>query len=180
MPSRKRNKGKERKAKKAEARASRMEQHWLEWALWGQDNNKVQCDHGLTTESFSKTASENDNVKINGQQFAISDDHHIFTFIDSFFNDREKEDTQSMKCLLALFETQREVWMNDLHRKVVIEILTSMAVNLLLHEVQYGSTSLTLCLYITRAIIVLENYDGGDNLQYIVHRDQALAENIEI
>lgn len=96
MPSRKRNKGKVRKAKKAEARVSRMEQHWLEWFIWGQDNNKVQCDHGLTeTFTMFNTASKNENVKVHGQQFLISDDHPIFTFVDSFFNEREDDDTRS-------------------------------------------------------------------------------------
>lgn len=57
-----------------------------------------------------------------------------------------------------------------MHRKVVIEILASMAVNLLLHEVQYDSNSFSLCLYLTRAIVVLENYDGGDDFRYVIHR----------
>ena len=69
MVSRKKNKGKERKAKKEENERAERRSRWERFARGEDENNRkvIQCDHGCTV--------------------TIPDvlDHPVSTFIDSFF-----------------------------------------------------------------------------------------------
>ena len=75
MPSRKRAKGKARKAKAADRLWANVEQyHWKGWVLWDrEENNKsLTCNHGHNT-------------------ICPSNDHPVYAFIDGLFVFDEKE-----------------------------------------------------------------------------------------
>ena len=100
MPSRKRTKGKERKAKKGAFRRT-----WQRWALGEGDNKKVvHCDHGL-------------NVTI------PDDDHLISKFIDSLFIVGDMENTIQIYPKLFKNDSDRSLTINLLVSIAVTNLL---------------------------------------------------------
>ena len=131
MTSRKRNKGKERKAKKAELEAERIEQErgmtrkiWLGWAH-GLDINgrvKTQCNHGV------------DLV------IPDEDNHPVVSFMNSFsilWDDKVRMDGPiklMYENLQDSFQTHREVWDNNIYRELVINMFTTIGTNMILAD----------------------------------------------
>ena len=144
MPSRKRNKGKERRSRKVEARLSRKRQTWQEWCQWSLDNEKVQCSHGR-------------DVTIPPQEQIVSG------FLDHFFNSHD-EPTPLSTVLLDSFETFPSLWKDDHLRNKAIDLLVVMATNYMLFTDQFGHDTTKSSITITKAIASLENYDGRDGL----------------
>ena len=139
MVSRKRNKGKERKAKKAEkdAEIERAEtrQSWHS-LVTGEFNNmsKITCNHGFdVTMILSKER------------------HPVSCFMDTFFINSDKE-ICSLVNLRDTFQLHPEVWNNASHRQMARNVLVCIGTNVLLAPDDLGAS------YITDAIMVLENY----------------------
>ena len=145
MPSRKRSKGKERKAKQTEANLSKDKKTWIEWVLWSQQNDKIRCNHG---HDINLTSSHD----------------CVHQFLESFLFSNEKD---ALLTLESLESTQPLVWKDDdtSYRKELINILTVMTANQLLFEAQFGITQhkslLHWGLQVAVAILVLENYQGN-------------------
>jgi len=143
VPSRKRSKGKERKAKQIKASLAREYKTWMEWVQWSQKNHKIQCNHGKDINITSTSAC-------------------VYPFIESFLTSNERD---VLICLESLERTQPLVWKDTSYQKELINILTVMAANQLLFDDQFGDTpnkSFTHWgLRLTTAILVLENYNGG-------------------
>ena len=131
MPSRKRAKGKARKAKAADRHWREVEQyHWKGWALWEdrRDENKaIQCNHGHST-------------------IFPSADHPVYSFIDGLFlvGDTHlsvsKDFEQAGEGLWSLLEYVKKsfndhssVWMNEEHRMMARDILLSIGTNAILY-----------------------------------------------
>ena len=144
MPSRKRNKGKERKARKAELEVERIkivmneraEVHktWTGYVRGVDEDGQVinQCNHGC------------------GYLFIPDVNHPVTSFLDDFFAGEEKT-------FYSTFQPHyHQVWENDSYRKLAINILISVGTNLLLKKRTDGPND------IARAILVLENYAGND------------------
>ena len=114
MPSRKRTKGKERKAKKAELEAENdkilVRRIWKGWARGENEKNEkiVHCSHGL-----------NLNVTI------PDDGHPVSKFIDSLF---------FAKKLKNVFEMHPQLFNNETYREMAATLLVSIAVTTLLHH----------------------------------------------
>lgn len=164
MPSRKRSKAKERRAKKIEARISRTAQSWQgkitfeltistltfltcisspipkEWSLWGIENPKIQCDHGC-----------NNTVPNN--------DHPMYKFIETFIRGVMTGVSFHTGNLKTLFKTMPEVWKEETLRNETVRILTSIATNLMLHEFYLGTNSLSHAIQSSKAIIALESHN---------------------
>ena len=136
MPSRKRNKAKERRAKKVEARLSRKRQTWQQWCQWSLDNEKVQCNHGR-------------DITIPPQGRIVS------KFLDHFFHSNSDPIPLST-VLLDSFETFPSLWKDDHLRNKAIDH------NLLFTE-QFRIDTIKSTVTITKAIAALENYDGSDD-----------------
>ena len=129
MVSRKRNKGKERKAKKEEKEKADVRSVWERFAR-GEDKNNTKvmhCNHGYTVD--------------------IPDDpsHPVSTFIDSFFaigGDWWKS-----------LNSHTKVWNDDNYRNLTTDILLNIGANLLLN----GNTK-DVPLDIASAIVLLDHY----------------------
>ena len=140
MTSRKRNKGKERKAKQAEMKAesekARSRDIWSRWAR-GESN---QCNHGC-------------NVIPD-----VNVDHPVSCFMDEFHMKFSTTNNiaDMIKNLRETVPTHPLVWNNDIYRKVAVKILLSMGTNMLLNN----PTS-TIPPVLATVILLLENYDGS-------------------
>lgn len=102
MPSRKRNKGKERKAKKAEA----------VWRIWAVGGGEERCNHGCVIPPRDHAISRFMNTFYGGN---IGGD-----------------DSDEFDALAKTFEMHPEVWNDAEQRQMVIGILLSMGTNMLL------------------------------------------------
>ena len=156
MTSRKRNKGRDRKAKKAALEAEqaaleveRMERErgivrnrWKSWAR-GVDLNvqSVECNHGI--------------------DLMIPDDnnHPVTIFIDDFCMHIANNANMHMgQYLRDTFTTHQEVWNNESYREMAMNILIRMGTNFMLNNDNEGPRD------VAKAIVALENYDGSGDL----------------
>ena len=108
--SRKRNKGKDRKAKREESKRVLIYNTWHDWARGDMGEAVViRCNHGLET--------------------TIPDlSHPVSSFINDYFNSVEILDT---------LEVHTEV-LSDSHRKLAIDMLTLIGANMMLNNMSDG------------------------------------------
>ena len=133
MVSRKRNKGKERKAKKEEKEKADVRSRWERCARGEDENNRkfIHCDHGRTVE------------------IPDSLDHPVANFMDDFFAKGDWATCDWLKCL----KSQAKLWSNDNYRNMAIDLLLIIGANFLVGS---DSTS-TDATDIACAIVFLEN-----------------------
>ena len=134
MPSRKRNKGKERKAKKAEQEERIMRNRWKTWALG--DGQVTQCNHGV---DLTIPDEVNHPVAKFIDALLIFGDHNITMHVGQYF--------------LDTFTTHQEVWDNERYREMVVNIFVVIGTNCILSRERVDS-------FLAHAIVTLENYDG--------------------
>ena len=137
MPSRKRNKGKERKLKKEAAEAA--SKRWRVWAApmpLGAAN--AQCNHGCA--------------------MLPPPDHAVSRFMNTFESLIRKDALHLMK---NMFEICPEVWKVNEHRQLAINLFLRMGTNLILSQ---GVDN--RAVRIARSILFLECYDGTDNFRH--------------
>ena len=142
--SRKKNKGKDRKAKKIEAERARVREMWLGWAK-GKDKvtgEKIQCDHG-------RIAVPNDL------------DHPVSMFMNDLITYRSSDNVaySTVRMLCDTLQTNPQVWNDNVYREMVVSILTSMGTNLLLMETGDRERGVLWALDFAKSIAILENQD---------------------
>ena len=147
MVSRKKSRGKERKAKKAEE--NKREHLRMQWQSWvcGVIGNKFisECFHGLG------------DLKIPGN------DHPMTRFMDAFIDSAINKSIPTIVNLRDTYQTHSEVWTNNLHREHVIKMLTVIGTTFL----QVDATSqFNMADYIAIAIVMLENYDATSSSSF--------------
>ena len=156
--SRKRNKGKERKAKREadKAEAIRANAHQLWWRFCS-SISYPQCDHGCDV--------------------AISDDHPISSFIDQFYiNLRHKRMTAS-EGLTNLFETHRQIWNNNSYTKLAIDTLIRIGTNMMV--IDDIDISWLLCL--AQTIVILElDYNDTNDIDLILNNPTSISKRINL
>ena len=139
MPSRKRNKGKERKAKKEAIAAKnddRLDNTWRGWAL-GEDvlssdeKKRIHCEHGCDVTAPTDR------------------DHPVCCFMNSFMGN--KSDWAEILYLLP------QIWDDDNYRNMAIHILTRIGINNLLLIKDHPPTVQRNNIACT--IMILENYN---------------------
>jgi len=155
MPSRKRNKGKERKAKKAEQEVERIENEkmvvretWQGWAR-GKDmlnNGRIitQCNHGCDLLWMIPNANN----------------HPVTSFMDAFsMNGFFAEGGKHIVHNLAdTFVTQLAVWNDERYRKMIRDMLLGIGTNMILgNKVNVSGMPKDIAF----TVLVLENYDGS-------------------
>ena len=155
MTSRKRNKGRDRKAKKAEIEAERMERErgivrnrWKSWAR-GVDLNvqSVECNHGI--------------------DLMIPDDnnHPVINFIDDFcMHEANNANMHMGRYLFDTFTTHQEVWVNERYREKSINIFLAIGTNFMLSK-EHASVPRN----VAKAIVALEKYDGSGDLTSVLY-----------
>ena len=141
MPSRKRNKGKDRKAKKAELEAEKIEvdrvrarRAWQAGVRGGVPGRKlILCDHGCS----------------------MVHDDAVAKFMDGLYILRIRGDSDIFNFLRGTFTTNPEVWNTEVKR-MAINILIKIGTNCLLLGSAFEPVDLAV------VIVVLEHYNGGD------------------
>ena len=113
--SRKRNKGKDRKAKqrakKEENERTRAHDFW--WKL----QHRNECSHG--------------------HQIVIPDDHPVSAFMDQFYINLHHKVMSVSNNLRAIFQTHTQIFSNEIHRKLVLDTLVHIGTNMMLSQGQY-------------------------------------------
>ena len=152
--SRKKSKGKERKAKKVEAEKGKTRELWLGWAKgFSYGIPTISCKHGC------------DDVLIPNKHL----DHPLISsFMDDFTNRWLREVTTVKDMIKSLFQTHQQLLNDDIYKQIAIIILTRMGTNLLLVKPQDTIRASILA----RSIIALEHYDNGDSLERAIHSRQ--------
>jgi len=142
--SRKKNKGKDRKAKKVEAERARVREMWLGWAQ-GEDKvtgKKIKCDHRRVT-------IPNDL------------DHPVSRFMNDLITYRTADNVaySTVRMLCDTLQTYPQVWNDNRYREMVVSILTSMGTNMLLMETGDTERGVLWALDFAKSIAILENRD---------------------
>ena len=136
--SRKRNKGKERKAKKADkvelerANANRF------WQTWKENNRIGCCKHG------------HDSV--------IAKDHPVSNFLDEFFIHWIRKQKGYAMILRDMLRTHSPVWTNSNHREFATQTFVSIGTNMLLKD---DNEINKMALSMAKTIVALEHYDSS-------------------
>jgi len=157
MTSRKRNKGKERKAKKAELEAEkvaleveRMERErgivrngWKSWAR-GVDINgqSIECNHGIA--------------------LVMPDDknHPVVNFMDTFHVNGALKQIFVADNFRDTFTRHQELWGNKRYREMAVNIFIAIGTNFMLNDNEEAKDVAT-------AIVALENYDGSGDFDSV-------------
>ena len=160
MTSRKKIKGKDRKAKQAKQEAEKIEKarvkarcEWVGWAseevfqcsAYNSSGRGIVCDHG-----FSDLIPDEDN-------------HPVCAFMDAFFMDY-------LGCvkigvsefLYNTYKKHPQVWENDNHRRLARDLSISIGTNMILCQ-ETGPR------YIALISVVLENYDRTSDINTIIN-----------
>jgi len=142
--SRKRNKGRDRKAKQ---QAKKKENYAKLWRSWVKD---AECNHGC-------------------DMIISDDDHPVSSFMDQFyFHLSQKEmkafDVVVSETLRELFVTHRHIWNNESYRKLVIDVLVCIGTNEMLHEARGKEINMSWPICLAHCTVILEHYEGPGSI----------------
>jgi len=141
--SRKRNKGKERKAKqqakKEESDRANARKFWNGWV------KGAECNHGC-------------GVMI------PADDHPVSNFMDQFIINFHRKDLVLSQNLREIFKSHRHIYNNESYRNLAIGILVNVGTNMILSDVD---TSSSVCVAIS--VVVLEHFNGTGDIDSVVN-----------
>ena len=144
MPSRKRNKGKERKAKK-EAKAGAF---WRGWAIGDRD-----------ISPWSPGSGERDDAQCTHGCVLPPRDHAVSRFMNSFEEARRKNSV--LNAMSSTVDAHPRVWNDANHRQMVVNILLSVGTNMILNEeLMKIDDKCCAAVGIASAILLLDCYDG--------------------
>ena len=164
MVSRKKIKGKDRKAKQAKQEAEKIEKQrlrirceWVGWASSGglqcrerYDNSggAIVCDHG-----FADLIPDEDN-------------HPVCVFLDIFFMDYLGCDDICITVLLNnTYKKQPQVWENDILRKQARDLLVSIGANMILGRKHWPRG-------VAAFAVALENYDHTCDINSMIYKHE--------
>ena len=156
--SRKRNKGKERKAKqlakKEESDRLDARRFWSA-SLW---NTRIGCNHGYNVD--------------------IPENHPVIGFMDQFFINLRLEGMWSAHRIMTnLFETHRLIWNNESYRRLALNILIRIGTNMLLQEVE---CEISWPVGIAHCIFILELYYSTGSIHSVLNSQMVLAKRTEL
>ena len=143
--SRKRNKGKDRKAKqlakKEENERVDANRYWRSWCASNQ-----WCDHGCAMTSNS---------------------HPVTSFMDQLYINLHPKGMSVQGSLHNLFETHRQIWTSESYRKIILDILIRIGTNMLLSKRWQDVMENALC--VAQSIVIFEQYYDTDNMGSFVN-----------
>ena len=140
MPSRKRNEGKERKAKR-EAAANQT-CLWRRWA----SGNEARCSHGCG--------------------MIPPTDHPVSRFMNAFEDALNGRRSDVLTVMQKLFKSHPQVWNNDEHRQMTIDILLSTGTNTILGAKGDEENRVKFAWGVGFASLLLDCYDGNGDFRY--------------
>ena len=145
--SRKKNKGKDRKAKKeadrVEAERVRARNVWFKWVTGHKDlvGKTITCKHVMGENILS-----------------MSDDHPVVRFMDILFSG-------SAKNITSVIDSYPQVWNEDRYREMTVRSLIRVGTNMLFSE----DANVTGASTLARVIMLLEQYDGPDSVVAVMN-----------
>jgi len=141
MPSRKRSKGKERKAKAALAptKVSR----WEMTAKWGENNIAIQCSHTSETNLVIPEIS-----------------HPVYAFLHAVYSFDGPTSPQWYEIMKMLYTQHPLVFERDDHNKLARSILLAFSVNTILREDTYATPNI-----VSSVLLLLENFDDSKDFE---------------
>jgi len=159
MPaSRKRNKGKDRKARQ-QAKKEENERS-IANTLWrGLCNAGIGCEHGCGA--------------------MISNDHPVSTFMDQFIVNLDKGNENFAllvsETLKDSFKSHIQIWNDESYRRLAIGMLVRIGTNTLLYE---AGSKLPICL--AHCIVILEHYDGSGSITPAVNFNGSISKRRDL
>jgi len=153
--SRKKSKGKERKAKKeairVEVERGKARNMWLGWAC-GDDERitgmptTIQCKHGCIIPNDL--------------------DRLVSSFLDDIAVRWIRDRTSVRHLVEQLFQTHPQVWNDENYKQIALNILTRMGTNMLLSEdAHVVGTIIPWASCIAKVVAILEHHDGAGSLE---------------
>jgi len=140
--SRKKNKGKERKAKKVEVEREKTHKLWWGMAI-GEEHligKTITCDHGCRLPP-------NDL------------DHPVSSFMNDFISHWSQAEGSALTIIEHLFKSHPLIWNDEKYRGMVVSIMIRIGTN---HMLLKGGANLGGAITLAHAIFVLQNYDSRD------------------
>ena len=140
--SRKKSKGKDRKAKKEQA----VRDKWLGWAI-GENKatgKSIECNHGCGL-------IPNDL------------DHPVASFLNHFITywDVHNEGNRTtIEMMQATFKRHQQVWTDESYKQTAVDILTTMGTNILLMEMSNERSGIMWAISIAKTIVLLDHHDS--------------------
>jgi len=166
--SRKRNKGKDRKAKQQAKK---------------EENDRLGANRLWRTRETSIPVGTNGWIKAScdhGCTVAISDDHPVSSFMDQFFINaqRQRKNMSVKENLREIFKSHPKIWNNEDYMKLVLAILARIGTNILLGE----GSEMSLATYAAQSIVALEHYNGTDDIDSVINSQVVVSkwENLRI
>jgi len=145
--SRKRNKGKERRAKqlakKEENERADAHDFWLRFC-----SSSTGCDHG--------------------HEIVISDNHPVSNFMDQLIINAQHKNLTVKHNLLELFKSRTHIYNNESYRKLVLDILICIGTNILLPL--RGVVNTSWPRYLAHSIVVFEQYYDVDDINAVINK----------
>ena len=161
MVSRKRNKGKERKAKQVETKRAAVRHIWQGWAR-GRENNAIitRCDHTLGAAMISD----------------FDDSHPVLSFMDDLFINWLEKNMEMTESLVDTLQHQ-QVWNDSSYRNVAIKLLLCIGTNLLLvhDDVANGLREKMMinALFVAQVVMVIEKYGIAGEINLVFNTSGA-------
>lgn len=153
MPSRKRNKGKERKAKKEAAAnlQSTLQKRMSQTFWWNNWVEVSRCTHGCVVPP---------------------PDHAVAGFMNTFVEawngesafEEDWDQNNVNDALEATFEKHPDVWNDEVHRQMAIGVLLRMGTNMILKS--EDDYDIDIARRIGIIIVILDGYDGNGSYQH--------------
>ena len=170
MPSaRKRNKGRERKAKKAENKRASIDGVWRN-LLSGEKQNvgmSIECNHGCSypIESLSKHHPVSN----------FMDDLFIqwFEGIDNYYNKGGSMFRDVLQILSDVSPAHTQLLSSDSYREIAIKIMTIIGSNMVIADALVKNIVTGPYLDIARVIVVLEQYNGTGKIINTINNPSA-------
>ena len=148
--SRKRNKGKERKAKQLAKKeeTDRLDAHSFWWGLC----YSKQCDHGQ-------------------EMVILAEKYPVSSFMDQFYVNLHHKGMTVAQNLRAIFQSHKDILNDESCRKFALDILVHIGTNMMLNQERYDIAN-ALC--VAQSIVALEHYehyDGGSNvINFVINK----------
>ena len=171
MVSRKRKKGKDRKAKKMQDYELYSKIQQMIWQGWTAGEGgflematDIECDHGCGCDYTitPKQFAEHQRVVI---------PEPVDNFMTAYFFNVNFGGFNNQLESIVLFQSNRDVFISDHYRNMAANILTRIGTNMMLRE---DHEDLSHAVGIARTIVVLEHYDGVDDLAKTI-KDRVVA-----
>ena len=148
--SRKRNKGKDRKAKqlakKEETERMRLRTIWRRCC----SINNTGCDHGCV--------------------IIQSDNHPVLSFIDQCCLYLGEKCMLVSKALRELFKSHPQIWNDESYKKSAIGILVRIGTNMMIKIGTGADADITVPICLAQSIIALEHYNGEDDIDLAMNK----------